>query len=259
MNVIKNQMKIDPAALVPMDLFADALPLRVDVAYTQPAPKSFCGVIYRPDARLWLHRDLALAVIYAAKAAAQAGYGMILYDGLRTVEAQAAMRETPIVQANPQWLAGETRMLSPPGKGAHPRGMAIDLTLCGPDGVPVDMGTAFDAMPPGGAGPGPDTNPAHRESPHIGESAQENRTLLTRFMTDGALRAGQFMLPLPQEWWDYRLMPMVYDRYEALSDAVLPPQMRMTGDAPHMADAPVDFGDAHFGAVRDALLKQAGL
>lgn len=255
---MNNLVPVDPALLVPMDIFTDFLPVHVDVAYTQDFPKSFCGVIYRPGARLWLHRDLAQVVVRAAVAAGKDGLGLILYDGLRTTEAQGLMRETAIVRANPHWLEGDTRMLSPPGRGAHPRGMAIDLTLCAPDGAALDMGTAFDAMPENGAGPGPDTNKAHRETPHIGAAARGNRARLTAYMMDGAMRSAQFLMPLAQEWWDYRLMPMVYDRYAPLSDADLPAQMRMTDqcrDAPRIAD----FAPAHFETMRDGILRAAGV
>lgn len=255
---MNNQQAIDPALLVPMDIFADAVPVRVDVAYTQDFPKSFCGVIYRPGARLWLHRDLAQVVVRAAALAGKAGLGVILYDGLRTTEAQGLMRETAVVRANPQWLEGDTRMLSPPGKGAHPRGMAIDLTLCAPDGTALDMGTDFDAMPEGGAGPGPDTNRAHRETPHITDAQRAHREQLTRFMMDGALASAQFLMPLAQEWWDYRLMPMVYDRYAPLSDADLPLQMRMTDQCKEPPRA-ADFTDAHFKTMRDEILRRAAV
>ncbi len=254
---MNNLQTIDPALLVPIDIFADAAPVRVDVAYTQDFPKSFCGIIYRPDARLWLHRDLAQVVVRAALAAGRDGLGVILYDGLRTTEAQALMRETAIVRENPQWLEGDTRMLSPPGKGAHPRGMAIDLTLCAPDGAALDMGTAFDAMPENGAGPGPDTNHAHRDTPHITDEARANRERLTRYMMDGAMRSAQFLMPLPQEWWDYRLMPMVYDRYAPLSDADLPVQMRMTDRCAEPPRTP-DFSPAHFKTMRDGILRAIG-
>lgn len=248
---------INPADLVPMDLFTADLPLRVDVAYTQDAPKSFCGAIYRTGARLWLHRDLAVVVLRAAARARADGYGLVLYDGLRTSEAQALMRRTRIVRENPQWLEGETRMLSPPGRGAHPRGMAIDVTLYAiAGGALCDMGTAFDAMPEKGAGPGPDSNPAHRDSPHICAAARENRARLTRYMMAGA--DGQALLPLPQEWWDYRFPAEIYNRYDPLSDADLPPQMRMTAQA-RFAPGPADFDDAHFARLRVALLKEAGL
>jgi D-alanyl-D-alanine dipeptidase len=252
------QQAIEPALLVPMDIFADAVPVRIDVAYTQDFPKSFCGVIYRPGARLWLHRDLAQVVVRAAAGAGKAGLGLILYDGLRTTEAQGLMRETAIVRANPQWLEGDTRMLSPPGKGAHPRGMAIDLTLCASDGTALDMGTDFDAMPEGGAGPGPDTNRAHRETPHISDVARANREQLTRLMMDGAMASAQFLMPLAQEWWDYRLMPMVYDRYAPLSDAELPAQMRMTDQCKEPPRTP-DFPQAHFKTMRDEILRRAAV
>lgn len=248
---------ISPADLVPMDLFAGDVPLRIDIAYTQPQPKSFCGVIYRPAARLWLHRDLAALVVCAAREAEKAGYGLILYDGLRTTEAQALMRETPVVRANPQWLEGATRMLSPPGKGAHPRGMAIDLTLCDAAGNVLDMGTAFDAMPPGGAGPGPETNPAHRDSAQD-DTARANRALLTRFMDAAARAVGHELLPLPQEWWDYRFPAAAYDVYAPLSDADLPQQMRMT-DVVKAAPKMPDFGPDHFAVLRRDILRRAGI
>lgn len=244
---------IDPARLVPMDLFTASVPLRVDVAYTQDVPKSFCGVIYRPDARLWLHEDLAVVVVHAAVLAGRTGRGLILYDGLRTVEAQALMRDTPIVRAHPHWLEGATRMLSPPGKGAHPRGMAIDLTLCDGDGVALDMGTAFDAMPE--KGPGPEDNAAHRDTVLVGPDIRAHRDELTRLMMAGALAAGQFLLPLPQEWWDYRFPATTYDMFAPLSDADLPPQMRMV--AADAAGTVKDFPDTHFVRLRDNVLRRA--
>ncbi|MBU0800491.1 MAG: D-Ala-D-Ala dipeptidase [Alphaproteobacteria bacterium] len=254
---MKTLRAIDPAALVPMDLFTGDVPLRVDVAYTQDFPKSFCGVLYRPDVRLWLHQDLAAVVVRAAAAAGKAGLGMILYDGLRTTEAQKLMGESAIVQANPHWLEGDKRMVSPPGKGAHPRAMAIDLTLCDAEGVVLDMGTAFDAMPPNGAGPGPETNPAHRDAV-VEAAVKANRDQLTRFMMEAAMGTAQFLMPLPQEWWDYRFMPMTYDVYAPLSDADLPRQMRMT-DVCLDAAGPADFDGAHFEKLRAAVLKRAGL
>lgn len=252
----KKQLSIDPALLVPLDLFTADLPMIVDIAYTQPAPKSFCGVIYRPEARLWLHADLAQIVVHAAAAAGRDGFHLVLYDGLRTTEAQQLMRESAVVQANPQWLEGATRMLSPPGRGAHPRGMAIDVSLQDQAGQLLDMGTAFDEMPPHGAGPGPESNAAHRETTLVDAAAQENRARLDRYMKEGALRAGRFIMPLPQEWWDYRFMPMDYDPYAPLADADLPRQMRMT-DSALDALGPDDFDAAHFGRWREKLLRGA--
>src|ERR1700689_3003173 len=112
------QEKIDPVALLPMDIFAVDGPLRVDLAYA--GPLSFCGIIYRPGSRLWLHEDLAAIVVLAARLAhKEHGLRMVVYDGLRTVAAQALMAQADIVKAHPHWLEGPSRVLSPPGTGGH--------------------------------------------------------------------------------------------------------------------------------------------
>lgn len=120
---------IDESTLVPMELFAGRFPVSVQLAYALDAPPNIFGQIYAVDARLWLHRDLAKIVLAAATIANQrSGVSFVLYDGLRTSDAQAKMAESAIVKANPQWME-EPRLLSPPGSGAHPRGMAIDISL----------------------------------------------------------------------------------------------------------------------------------
>lgn len=248
-------INISPADLVPMDIFSPAHALRVDLCYAQPAPHSFCGVIYRPGARLWLHKDLAALVVLAARLAEQKyGLGLVLYDGLRTMNAQAAIAQTEIVQAHPHWLEGATRLLSPPGRGAHPRAMAIDLTLERPgtdDGTKssaiLDMGTPFDELATNGTGP--DKNRAHRDYLQLGPQARHNRGCLDEVMNEAAARLNLPLLPLPQEWWDFRFPAEIYDRYAPLSDHDLPPQMHMTDQAASSAaqpDCPPDFPKDHF-------------
>jgi hypothetical protein len=60
---------IPPEDLIAMDTLADTTPLRIDIVYAQPAhPENmFREAIYRPDARLWLHKDFAPIVVLAAK------------------------------------------------------------------------------------------------------------------------------------------------------------------------------------------------
>lgn len=220
---------IDPNALVPMDSFAGEYPLRVDLVYAQADHKDniFKSAVYRPEARLWLHEDMAKIVTRAAQLIfEQHGYKTILFDGLRTTDAQAKMLETNIVKANKHWTEGPSRLLSPPGRGGHPRGMAIDLTLETEDWHEIDMGTGFDALSPDG--PGPETNRAHRDSPHISDEAAHNRDILTGFMMLAAKEAGLPLLPLAQEWWDFRFPADYYDQYAPLSDSDLPAEMRMT-------------------------------
>lgn len=237
---------IDPARLVPLDLFPD-IPFKIDLAYAGPGNLLFQETIYRPDARLWLHEDLAKIVMLAARTLHQNhGLSLVVYDGLRTVEAQQKMLETRRVRDNPHWLE-EPRLLSPPGAGGHPRGMAVDVALEGPQGL-LDMGTEFDYLAENAA---PAYNPAHREHPDLPPEIRNNRDLLTRAMLDAAKSLKLKLLPLPEEWWDFRLPRAVYEQYEPLSDADLPSQMRMTDKA---VSGPGDFPESHFRDLRTRLM-----
>lgn len=247
--------KIDPARLVPMDMFEYTGWLRVDVAYAGPG--SFCGPVYRPDARLWLHEDMAAICLLAAKNAfEQNGCALVVYDGLRTVTAQEEMLETSVVKANPHWLAGDSRVLSSPGMGGHPRGMAVDVSLEEAGGALLDMGTAFDEFPSGGSGP--DTNRAHRAYAKLPDEVKTNRRLLETRMTGAAAALGLYLLPLPVEWWDFRFYPDIINSWAALDDRDLPPQMRMTGKYPDHP-GPADFPHAHFEKQKERLLRRIRL
>lgn len=242
---------IPPSKLVPMDLFAGAFPLRTEVAYTRA--DAFCGAIYHKNARLWLHEDMAKIVLMAARLCHERnGLQTVLYDGLRTVEAQDLMMQSSAVRAHPQWLAEETRVLAPPGIGGHPRGMAIDLGLETADGILLDMGTAFDALPVNGSGP--DVNRAHREFAALPENVKRNRSVLDEAMADAARAFGLPLLPLPVEWWDFRFPASYANDFAPFHDADLPSQMRMTAASLNLP-GPMDFPEAHFTAMKDRLCK----
>lgn len=232
---------INPEHLVPMDMFARDFALRIDLAYARPGNLLFRERIYKPEARLWLHEDLAKIVLLAAKIIHERhGHRLVLYDGLRTTTAQARMLETQRVQDHPQWLE-EPRLLSPPGKGAHPHGMAIDLTLETKAGIHLSMGTDFDYLSESSDS---ESNPAHRD--YTGHSAEtmKNRRILNSVMEEAAHLLELQILLLPQEWWDFRLPATTYEDFAPLADEDLPPQMRMT-DQP-ITGGPSDFSEEHF-------------
>ena len=207
--------------------------------------------IYRRNARLWLHEDLARIVLLACRICRKNhGFHMVLYDGLRTVEAQQKMLETVRVQQNPHWLE-EPRLLSPPGAGGHPRGMAIDIALETPQGQLLDMGTPFDFLAENAM---PEHNPAHRQHSGLTANIRQNRHILENVMMQAAQILNIPLLPLPQEWWDFRLPSSIYERYNPLSDADLPRQMRMT-DKISENNMP-DFLPAHFEKLRTRLMSQ---
>lgn len=224
-----------------MDLFTADYPIIIDPAYARADNLLFGARIYRSDARLWLHIDLARVVVLAARLIHdQSGYACVLYDGLRTIEAQAAMLDTQRVRENPHWLE-EPRLLSPPGTGAHPRGMAIDMALVDADGGLIDMGTKFDDL----------TEKAHRDYTHAPQVLQ-NRAILTNGMMEAARQLETPLWPLPQEWWDFRLPPEVYESYDPLSDHILPPQMRCVLEAD---DSIRNFESGHFDALKTEILE----
>ncbi len=228
--------------LVPLDLFNDHPSLGVQIAYKYDQDPNIFGVIYREGTRLWLYYDLARVTVLAARLIyRERGYKMIVYDGLRTVEAQALMLNSDIVRANRHWVDEEPRLLSPPGGGGHPRGMAVDVSLTTQSGRFVDMGTDFDYL---SAYASADKNPAHRQYPHLPKEMSENRDLLNHAMVEAAARFNYPLWPLPQEWWDFRVQPEVYNNYAPLSDKDLPPQMQMC-DQTEKSTVP-DFDEAHF-------------
>lgn len=217
-----------PENFLPLDLYTERFPIRVDLAYAHDRSPNIFGKIYHAHARLWAYKPLAKAVL----AAAQYTYDtnrlhIVTYDSLRTTDAQAKMAETPIVKAHPQWLREPNRLLSPPGAGAHPRGMAIDVALAHEDGSLLDMGTVFDHLAEISDA---DYNPAHRAYAHLTEEHRANRDLLNKAMLYGADKAGIELHLLESEWWDFRLPRVFYEQYAPLSDADLPPFMRMVED-----------------------------
>lgn len=209
-----------------MDDFEASHPLCIDLVYADGhhAENIFKTDIYRRGARLWLHREFAQIVLRAAQIIHEKYQGiLILKDGLRTMEAQQAMQETEIVKANPQWSApGPQRLLSPPGGGGHPRGMAVDVTVADQDGVEWDMGTPFDYLTTD-----PGHNPAARSYKGFSSHILENRRRLQDAFMQAGRELGCDVLPLPSEWWDFRFPASYTDQFAPLSDRDLPTPMRM--------------------------------
>lgn len=223
----KKMKKIYPEDLYPMDIAAEIFPLKVHLAYAFDKLPNIFGKIYNSSARLWLHRDLARIVLLASlRCYKNHDLIYVLYDGLRTIDAQAAMALSPIVQANPQWLE-PPRLLSPPGAGAHPRAMAIDIGLLDQKGNLVDMGTDFDFLAQNSSAA---TNPAHREYEGLTDQQISHRDILDNSMIKAAQDLELSLYLLPQEWWDFRMPEDVYSHFAPLADMDLPPEMRMVNE-----------------------------
>lgn len=221
-------MKLEPNDFMAMNDLADQEPVYIDLVYSRDEPPNIFGALYKPEARLWLHKDLADIVIKAARAVrARYGFTLVLYDGLRPVEAQEAMMRAPIVRQNPHWTREPGRLISPPGAGAHPRGMAVDCSLMNAGGALLDMGTGFDHF-----AEKPDSvhNPAHRSYVRLAERHAKNRAILDDAMRDAARMQGHDLILLSQEWWDFRFPAERYERFAPVSDKDLPETMKIVLD-----------------------------
>ena len=241
-----NKIKsIHPDELIPMDLCSKYFPLSIHLAYKDDKAPNIFGKIYGDQARLWLHRDLAIITCLAAKLCYEkTGYSFVLYDGLRTSDAQAKMAQSDIVKANPGWMV-EPRLLSPPGAGAHPRAMAIDVSLKDKSGTLIDMGTEFDFL---AQEQGMNKNPAHRAYKNMKPEHAKNRQILTLAMIEASELLGMDLLPYSEEWWDFRFKKEVYEQFAPLSDSDLPPEMQMVNTV--TAD---DFNDKYEPRVKDLI------
>ena len=217
--------EIPSSNLVCFDDFVKTHPVRVDLVYADADHKDniFGEAIYKADAKIWCHKDLAEITLKAAEIIFdKSGYICEIKDALRPFEAQARMQQTAIVKANPHWCEEPDRLLSPPGKGGHPRGMAVDLILVAEDGREVDMGTPFDYLTEDRK-----NNPAARNYIHFSDEVLENRKLLEDGMMQAAKFLGHQLLPLPQEWWDFRFPKVYTDGFKPILNKNLPESMKM--------------------------------
>lgn len=224
----KIKMKsLSPNDFICLNDYATEAPFRVHLDYAHDDNLAFGERIYKTDATLWAYKPLGELTLQACKAIHRDhGLHMVIYDCLRTTTAQEKMLHTKRVKDNPHWLE-EPRLLSPPGAGGHPRGMAIDISLETADGVLLDMGTPFDYLSEDSS---PETNPAHREHPHLTQQVRANRKILDDAMMSAASALGIELLPLPQEWWDFRLPPHINEQFAPLSDQDFPKEMRCCED-----------------------------
>ena len=147
--------------------------------------------IYRSPVCL-LHPDAARRLTEAIRLARGIGCRLRVYDAFRPAEAQWRL-----------WHAfSDPTYIADPRLGSnHTRGVAIDLTLADAAGVPLDMGTGFDAM----------TERSHHGRSDLTAEQQRNRALLLGVMVAAGWEH------YPSEWWHYQLPDA--GRYPLLTDA----------------------------------------
>jgi D-alanyl-D-alanine dipeptidase len=178
-----------------MTLIAIAPPdYDVDLEIAYATAHNFTGAPIYTRAAAYLHPEAAAALQRAVALATAIGLRLRIYDAFRPTEAQWKMwNHTP----DPEFLA-DPRRGSP-----HSRGVAVDVTLLGRDGLALDMGTPFDSFRP----------QSHHAATDIPAEAQRNRFVLLGLMS----AAGWDFYR--NEWWHYQLFEP--RRFPLLSDAAL--------------------------------------
>lgn len=123
----------------------------------------------------------------------QSNVALLVIDGLRTVDAAYAL-----AAGNPEAIAN--KLLTLPGKSAHNKGMAVDLTLVY---WSVEHGCWMDADMLGHMDH-PDMVTNHRDYTDVSVNQRHNRLQLERIMLRSALLQGTLLAPLREEFWDFR-------------------------------------------------------
>ena len=96
-------LKIAPEDLVSLSALEPEHNIRIELAYARSDNLLLGEPVYRSDAQLWAHKDIAAITLLTARILNKKyGWVLELKDCLRTVEAQAAMQETDIVKAHPE-------------------------------------------------------------------------------------------------------------------------------------------------------------
>lgn len=142
-------------------------------------------------AACFLHPRAAEAFGRARAAARAIGLDLLVFDAFRPTEAQWKLWQA---------LPDPTFIADPRLGSTHGRGVAVDLTLCSPGGVALDMGTGFDEM-----------TVLSYHAAAVSPEARRNRLLLLGVMVEAGFEHNEF------EWWHYNLSDP--DQYPLLTDA----------------------------------------
>ena len=153
--------------------------LRIDVRYA--GSNNFLRSPIYPEARVFLQRPAAEAVVRANRAVQAQGYGLLLFDGYRPWYVTWMFWE-----ATP---AGKRNFVADPATGSrHNRGCAIDLTLFDrKTGLEVPMPSGYDEF-------------SERAHPNYAGGTAEQRA--ARDLLRAAMAAEGFTVN-DDEWWHY--------------------------------------------------------
>lgn len=153
--------------------------IRLDVRYA--TTNNFLGAVFYAEARAFLQRPAAAAVVRVHRTLAALGYGILVHDGYRPWYVTKTFWDT--TPADRKWLVAN------PNPGSrHNRGAAVDLTLYDlKTGTVVEMPSTYDESTPR----------AYAFYPGGTSLQRWHRALLRRVM-----EAEGFAVNL-EEWWHF--------------------------------------------------------
>ena len=138
----------------------------------------------------WLRAEAAAGLEAAAQwlAAQRPGWVLRVLDALRPQRVQESIWKD--VEGTPMAM-----YFAHPGRGSiHSFGMAVDVTLLGPDGVEADMGSGFDEMSPLSH---PELHAQHLASGALTATQVAEREWLRQAMAQGGFDG------IGTEWWHF--------------------------------------------------------
>jgi D-alanyl-D-alanine dipeptidase len=171
--------------------------IKLDIRYA--TANNFTGKKVYPEARAFLQRPAAEALVAAHRELAREGYGLLVHDGYRPWSITKVFWEV-----TPPHLR---EFVADPATGSkHNRGCAVDLTLYElKTGKPVEMPSAYDEF-------SPRAYPDYTGGP---AEARARRDLLRKVMERHGFTVE------PNEWWhfnykDWREYPILDIPFSAI-------------------------------------------
>jgi len=165
--------------------------IKLDVRYA--TTNNFLGSVFYAEARAFLQRPAAEAVVRAHRALAPLGYGLLVHDGYRPWYVTKTFFDT--TPPDKKWLVAN------PAQGSrHNRGAAVDLTLYErATGAPVPMPSGYDEF----------SARAHPTYPGGTTRQRWHRDLLRATLEAEGFRVYEY------EWWHFDFAG--WERYPVLN------------------------------------------
>ncbi len=171
--------------------------IKLDIRYA--TDNNFMSTPLYSQARAFLQRPAAQALLRAHRALRKQGYGLLIHDGYR-----------PWFVTKMFWEAtpdDKKIFVADPAKGSrHNRGCAVDLTLYDlKTGEAVEMPSGYDEM----------TKRAYADYPGGMDEQRDRRAILRRAMEKEGFKVN------PEEWWhfdykDWEKYPIMNVKFEDL-------------------------------------------